>query len=77
MTFLQKFNLVDDIRIESKEKRFEGFFKIDEVSFKHRLFAGGWSESIRRELFAVNNCLVSAGGPDIRKDTHSEAVHLF
>lgn len=51
MTFLQKFNLVDDIRIESKEKRFKGFFQIDEMSFTHRLFAGGWSKSIQREIF--------------------------
>lgn len=40
-----------DIQIESKERVFNGFFKVIKYSFKHRLFRGGWSGLITREMF--------------------------
>ncbi|MGL5952027.1 MAG: ADP-ribose diphosphatase [Providencia rustigianii] len=41
----------NDIEIISKRKLFNGFFQIIEYRFKHRLFAGGWSKEIVREVF--------------------------
>jgi len=40
-----------DIEIVSKETLFQGFFRMVKYRFKHKLFQGGWSEPIERELF--------------------------
>ncbi len=40
-----------DLKIISKETLFQGFFRIVKYRFKHKLFQGGWSEVIERELF--------------------------
>ncbi|MGV3001154.1 ADP-ribose diphosphatase [Vibrio sp. E150_018] len=40
-----------DVQIESKETVFNGFFKVVKYTFKHRLFAGGWSPPVIREMF--------------------------
>lgn len=42
---------VQDYRIESEETLFQGFFRIRKQVFRHRLFAGGWSRPLERELF--------------------------
>ncbi|WP_153446103.1 ADP-ribose diphosphatase [Vibrio algicola] len=41
----------DDIKVESKETLFRGFFKMVKYTFRHRLFAGGWSQPVEREMF--------------------------
>ncbi|TOC76547.1 ADP-ribose diphosphatase [Vibrio parahaemolyticus] len=40
-----------DVEIISKEFVFEGFFKMVKYRFKHKLFAGGWSDVVEREMF--------------------------
>ncbi|WP_394157368.1 ADP-ribose diphosphatase [Vibrio campbellii] len=40
-----------DVEIISKETVFKGFFKMVKYRFKHRLFAGGWSGIVEREMF--------------------------
>lgn len=40
-----------DLVIESKETLFRGFFKVVKYRFRHRLFLGGWSPFIEREMF--------------------------
>ncbi|MFA0289760.1 ADP-ribose diphosphatase, partial [Vibrio sp. 10N.222.45.F7] len=40
-----------DVEIVSKETLFRGFFKMVKYTFKHRLFEGGWSQPIEREMF--------------------------
>ncbi len=40
-----------DLEIVSKETLFQGFFRMVKYRFKHKLFQGGWSEVIERELF--------------------------
>ncbi|TVO38587.1 ADP-ribose diphosphatase [Vibrio algivorus] len=40
-----------DVQIESKETVFNGFFKVVKYTFTHRLFAGGWSQPVVREMF--------------------------
>ncbi|OKA68200.1 ADP-ribose diphosphatase [Vibrio parahaemolyticus] len=39
-----------DVEIISKESVFEGFFKMVKYRFKHKLFAGGWSDVVEREM---------------------------
>lgn len=40
-----------DLEIISKETVFKGFFRMVKYSFKHRVFKGGWSQPIVREMF--------------------------
>jgi len=40
-----------DFTIIEKSTLFQGFFRIDRYRFRHKLFAGGWSEEIDREVF--------------------------
>lgn len=44
-----------DVEILSKKTVFSGFFKINEYRFRHRLFDGGWSPEICREVFERGN----------------------
>jgi len=41
----------EDVKVISKERTFNGFFKIDRYCLSHRLFNGGWSQELQRELF--------------------------
>ena len=41
----------EDYRVESKETLFQGFFRITRTVVTHRLFGGGWSAPLKRELF--------------------------
>ncbi|NOH52372.1 ADP-ribose diphosphatase [Vibrio coralliilyticus] len=40
-----------DVEIISKETLFKGFFRMIKYRFRHKLFEGGWSEVIEREMF--------------------------
>ena len=39
-----------DIEILKDETIYQGFFKLNKVQFKYKLFAGGWSGTVTREL---------------------------
>ena len=39
-----------DVKIISKENLFTGFFQMKRYTLKHRLFNGGWSEKLSREV---------------------------
>lgn len=41
----------EDVEIIEKSLRYKGFFNIARYRFRHRLFAGGWSGEIEREVF--------------------------
>ncbi|MBE8168502.1 MAG: ADP-ribose diphosphatase [Shewanella sp.] len=53
-------NQFDCTHVQLLEKKtvFKGFFKVDEYRFKHRLFAGGWSDVIHREVFERGDAVV-------------------
>ncbi|MCG9697485.1 ADP-ribose diphosphatase [Shewanella sp. Isolate11] len=53
----QKFTR-NDIEMLSQQTVYQGFFRLDEYRFKHRLFAGGWSEVITREVFERGHAVV-------------------
>ncbi|MEX0617872.1 MAG: NUDIX domain-containing protein [Pseudohongiellaceae bacterium] len=40
----------DDFRVISTQARHEGFVRVESVRLTHRLFAGGWSAELQREL---------------------------
>lgn len=40
-----------DLEILDKTTVFQGFFRIELYTMRHRLFAGGWSEPMQREIF--------------------------
>ena len=46
---------VADIEVIAKQQVFNGFFKINTYTFKHRLFSGDWSDEITREVFERGN----------------------
>ncbi|MBI3453787.1 MAG: NUDIX domain-containing protein [Rhodospirillales bacterium] len=41
----------DDIDIIERKTVYQGHFRLDAYRLRHRLFAGGWSGEIRREIF--------------------------
>lgn len=40
-----------DLKILNKEALYKGFFQCNKYTLKHKLFAGGWSPEIQREIF--------------------------
>lgn len=41
----------DDVEILETETVWKGFFRMDRLRLRHRLFAGGWGKPITREVF--------------------------
>lgn len=41
----------NDVELISKKTIYKGFFRMNEYRFKHRLFKGGWSAEVKREVF--------------------------
>lgn len=41
----------DDVEILARETCFQGYFRVDRYRLRHRLFAGGWSGEMTREVF--------------------------
>lgn len=39
-----------DAEILKREKLYQGFFRAEKITLKHKLFAGGWSNSMTREM---------------------------
>ncbi|MCL1126426.1 ADP-ribose diphosphatase [Shewanella surugensis] len=49
---------VDDVELMSKKVCYQGFFQVDELTFKHKLFAGGWSAVVKREVLERGHAVV-------------------
>ena len=47
---IQRFSS-QDVKIIKKEPLYNGFFKMIKYAFTHKLFEGGWSDVIEREIF--------------------------
>lgn len=41
----------NDVEISEEKIVFDGFFKMHQTTLRHKLFAGGWSGEISREIF--------------------------
>jgi len=46
-----------DVLIEKEETLYDGFFKMKKVTLKHRLFDGGWSASMSREMLVRDDAV--------------------
>jgi ADP-ribose diphosphatase len=46
-----------DYELLKREEVFNGFFKMVRLTLRHKLFSGGWSQPIARELFERGNCV--------------------
>lgn len=40
-----------DVQILKHESLYKGFFKAEKITLRHRLYAGGWSSAVSREVF--------------------------
>ena len=49
---------IDDVTVEKIATRFQGFFKLDEYVLKHKLFNGGESPLMTREIFERGDAVV-------------------
>jgi len=47
----KQFTLVNETTV------YDGFFKLKQFEIKHTLYKGGWSNTVRRELFHRGNCV--------------------
>ncbi|WP_330130920.1 ADP-ribose diphosphatase [Shewanella xiamenensis] len=47
-----------DIEILEKKSLYQGFFALEQFTFKHKLFAGGWSQPVTREVFERGHAVV-------------------
>lgn len=47
----------EDVELIAKEEVFRGFFKMIRFTLRHRLFAGGWSKPVQRELLERGSCV--------------------
>jgi len=48
----------DDVKVLARRPVWDGFFRMDVLRLRHRLFAGGWSEEMERELFVRDPAVV-------------------
>lgn len=42
---------IDDVEVVDNTLGYDGFFQIRSLTLRHKLYEGGWSKSINRELF--------------------------
>lgn len=53
---LLRFN-IDDVDVVEKTRKYQGFFALDEYKFRHKLYRGGYSEVLTREIFERGNAV--------------------
>jgi ADP-ribose pyrophosphatase len=41
----------NDVEVMERQRVFQGFFAVDKLTLRHRLYAGDWSKPFTRELF--------------------------
>src|SRR5882724_7704963 len=50
-SFFWEAHMADDsIEISARETLYRGFFRVDRYRLRHRLFSGGWSAELSREV---------------------------
>ena len=47
-----------DVTILDQTTVFQGFFRVDSYKVKHKLFNGGWSTEVKRELFERGHAVI-------------------
>lgn len=66
-TEIQRFNS-DDVKIESVTPLYKGFFKMVAYEFRHKLYNGGWSDVVRREIFERGHAVAVLPYDPIREE---------
>lgn len=61
----------DDVVVEQREQCFKGFYQLDRVHLKHRLFVGSMGPTISRELFVRPDAVCV-----LPYDPHTDSVVL-
>lgn len=62
----------DDVELINRSTAYQGYFRVNAYQLRHRLFAGGWSDPIQREVFERGH---AAGA--ILYDPQADAVVLI
>ncbi|WP_299491191.1 NUDIX domain-containing protein [uncultured Shewanella sp.] len=52
----EMFNLAD-VKLMNKKVSYQGFFQVEELTFKHKLFSGQWSSVVKREVLERGNAV--------------------
>lgn len=47
-----------DVEVHERRVAWQGFFRVEALSLRHRLFEGGWSPTVARELFVRRPAVV-------------------
>jgi len=47
------------VEVEARDVVYQGFFKMEKLRLRHRLFAGGWGDYIERELFVRGDAVAA------------------
>ncbi|WP_179025672.1 ADP-ribose diphosphatase [Shewanella sp. Scap07] len=47
-----------DVEMLERKRLYQGFFTMEEYRFRHRLFDGGWSDVVHREVFERGHAVV-------------------
>ncbi len=50
--------VTDDVEVRGEHTVFQGFFTMKSYQFRHRLFQGGWSDLVTREIFERGDAVV-------------------
>ena len=67
MSSWHQFN-VSDVEIEQPEPKFEGFFTVFNYKLRHKLFAGGWSNWISREVLERGHAVAMLPYDPVRQE---------
>jgi ADP-ribose pyrophosphatase len=46
-----------DVEVIRREQLYQRFFRVEKISLRHKLFKGGWSKEIGREIFLRGNAV--------------------
>ena len=47
----------DDAQVIERDSPYQGFFRLDRIRLRHRLYEGGWSKELTRELFVRHQAM--------------------
>src|ERR1700761_402942 len=62
---------LDDVEVLERKTVCQSYFRIDRYMLKHRMFGGGWSQPVMREVFERGHSVAA-----LLYDAHADAVVL-
>lgn len=58
----------EDWQLLERETPFSGFFRLDRLTLRHRLYRGGWSNAMTRELFVRHQAVAVLPWDPVRRE---------